>query len=308
MSLNLRHISAQPATNYYAWQVEVMLDNFISMDISDNSIDVIAAYDDSIPQSWIKLQQKFPYVRFFFYKDSREDRIYAPSVQSHIMAKHWMNHPYLSKEAIFFHDCDFVYTKKMDYSPYLNDDKWYFSDCTGYVGHKYISGKSEALLELMCNTVDICSCKVTNKETAGGAQKLMKNVTVDYWRDVEKNGVDLYHLLVENKNIKKEGDKYGIQVWTASMWAELWNAWKRGYTVETPEEFNFAWATDITDKWDMVSFFHNAGVSKSGEGMFFKGDYMVKLPYGEDIHINDDRCSSKYFAMVKKVGKKTCLS
>jgi hypothetical protein len=308
MSLNLRHISAQPANDYYAWQIEVMLDNFQSMGISDNSIDVVGAYDDKIPQSWLKLQRKFQYVRFFFYKDTREIKTYAPSVQAHILAKHWKSHPYLSKEAVFFHDCDFVYTKKMDFSPYLNDDKWYFSNCTSYLGAGYIESKGEGLLEYMCSLVGICACTVrANKDKGGGAQKLIKGVTHEYWEEVEQDAVNLYHGLLLKKDDKPEGEQYGIQVWTASMWSELWNAWKRGVQVEVPEEFNFAWATDITDKWGMVSFFHNAGVPDPNSGMFFKGDFTKRLPYDTENTFDMGRCSHRYFDMVKNTGKSTCL-
>ena len=37
----LRFVSAQPATKYYAWQVEVMLNNFIEMGVNPNQIDVV---------------------------------------------------------------------------------------------------------------------------------------------------------------------------------------------------------------------------------------------------------------------------
>jgi hypothetical protein len=302
---------AQPATDYYAWQVEVMLVNFLSMGISDNSIDVVCAYEDKIPDTWVKLNRRFSNVRFFFYKDTRSDWSYAPSIQSHILAKHWKVHPYLYKEAIFFHDCDFMFTKKMNFHKFLNDNNWYFSDCTSYIGHDYIVNKSEALLELMCNTVDICSCKVrANKDNGGGAQKLMKNITQDYWEDVEKDSVNLYKLLSskEVKNMKKADDPNPIQAWTASMWAELWNAWKRGHVVNVPDEFDFAWATCIIDKWDQVNFYHNAGVQVDNKDMFYKGGYVDTLPYDVTMQVNKDRCSSKYFEHVINTGKNSCLT
>jgi hypothetical protein len=220
-------------------------------------------------------------------------------------------HPYLYKEAIFFHDCDFIFTKKMDFHNFLNDDKWYFSDCTSYIGYEYIANKSEALLELMCNTVDICSCKVkSNKDKGGGAQKLMKHVTQDYWENVERDSVNLYNLLSSDKvkSMRGKSDPNPIQAWTASMWAELWNAWKRGYTVEVPKEFDFAWATCIIDKWDQVNFYHNAGVQSSDKDMFYKGKYVDSLPYNENIEVNKGKCSSMYLKRVINTGKNSCLT
>jgi hypothetical protein len=306
--MNLRLLNCQPATDYYAWQVEVNLDNLISMGYSDNSIDIVAGYTDRIPDSWMALAKRFSNVRFHFYRDSRQDTSYPPSIQAHLLAKHWKRHPYLSKEAVFFHDCDFIFTKKFNFHEYLNDDIWYFSDCTSYLGCDYIESKSHVLLELMCETIDICSCKVKGK-SAGGAQKLIKNVHAEYWESVERDSVNLYKMLSSErvKKMKKDDDPNPIQAWTASMWAELWNAWKRGIKVETPVEFNFAWATDPIDKWDLVSFFHNAGVADANNKMFYKADYTMSLPYDEELDLDLSRCSHKYFDIVKKTGRNTCL-
>lgn len=307
--MNLRLMTAQPATDYYAWQVEVNLDNLLSMGYSDNSIDVVAGYSDRVPPSWMALAKRFSNVRFHFYPDTREDKTYPPSIQAHILAKHWKRHPYLSKEAVFFHDCDFIFTKKFNFHDYLNDDNWYFSDCSSYLSYDYIVGKSETLLEMMCETVDICSCKIRSAVSHGGAQKLIKGVHAEYWEDVEKDSMNLYKLLSSSKaqKMKKEEDPNPIQAWTASMWAELWNGWKRGFNVVTPREFDFAWATDVIDKWDQVSFFHNAGVGDSNSGMFFKGNYTDRHPYDEQLELDKGRCSSKYFDIVKNVGRNTCL-
>ena len=48
-------MSVQPATNYYAWQVEVFLTRTLSQGYNPNFIDVIGAYDVSIDQSWLVL-------------------------------------------------------------------------------------------------------------------------------------------------------------------------------------------------------------------------------------------------------------
>ena len=38
---NLRFVSAQPASLYYAWQVEVMLNNFQVMGVNLNNVDIV---------------------------------------------------------------------------------------------------------------------------------------------------------------------------------------------------------------------------------------------------------------------------
>mgnify|MGYP003665305539 FL=1 len=91
------------------------------------------------------------------------------------------------------------------------------------------------------------------------------------------------------------------------MWSELWNAWKYNHNVIVPKEFDFCWATCHIDKWDTVSFFHNAGVVDSKSAMFFKAGYIETLPYLEDLEIDDQRCSNKYFKAVKATGETSVL-
>ena len=309
-------MSVQPATNYYAWQVEVFLTRTLSQGYNPNFIDVIGAYDVSIDQSWLVLQQAFPAVRFFFYKDTREDRKYPPSIQSHILTKHWLQFPELKKDAVFFHDCDFIFTRFFDFEPYLQDDKWYFSDCDSYLGADYIeskgshkvnkmkNGEPEMLLDGMARALGMCSCTVRAKRgRSGGAQKLIKNVSHKYWAEVEKDTINLYNWLIEHKDEYGDEERNSIQVWTASMWGELWNAWKRDVQLEIPDSFGFAWATCHKSRWEEKSFFHNAGVQNSDQEMFYKGDYTKKFPYGLDLKLSDNRCSKAYYDIVQDVGK-----
>lgn len=298
--MQLRLLSAQPATDYYAWQVEAYLENFIQLGYNGNLIDVVAGYKNNIPRSWRLIQQKFPYVRFFFYEDTMVKCNYAPAIQSHILEKHFTEHPYLEKDAIFFHDCDFLFTKYFDFNPYLQDNKWYFSDTISYIGYNYISSKGDNVVDKMCEIIGIDKELVkSNQNNSGGAQKLMKNINADYWKQVYDNSLNLYNGLQELANQKKEGDPYGLQIWCASMWAELWTAWKLGHEVIVPKEFDFCWATCPIERWDQVSFFHNAGVPDNKQGMFFKADYIDKYPFDTDLEISQRRCSYSYYKFLK---------
>ena len=298
--MQLRLLSAQPATDYYAWQVEAYLENFIQLGYNGNLIDVVAGYKNIIPRSWRLIQQKFPYVRFFFYEDTMVNCNYAPAIQSHILEKHFTEHPYLEKDAIFFHDCDFLFTKYFDFSSYLQDNKWYFSDTISYIGYNYISSKGDNVVDKMCEIIGIDKELVkNNQDNSGGAQKLMKNINSDYWKQVYDNSLNLYNGLQELANQKKEGDPYGLQIWCASMWAELWTAWKLGHEVIVPKEFDFCWATCPIERWDQVSFFHNAGVPDNKQGMFFKADYIDKYPFNTHLEISQRRCSYKYYQFLK---------
>ena len=202
--MNLRMISAQPAIDYYTWQVEVYLTNFISLGYNGNNIDVVAGYEGSVPDSWRKLQQKFPYVRFFFYEDTMGECKYLPAIQAHLLKKHFKEHPYLSEEAIFFHDADFVFTRYMDFSKFLNDDKWYFSDTISYIGYDYIMSKGEEVLDAMCDIIGIDKSVVKdNQLNSGGAQKLFKNIDYKYWEMVEEYSNKLHDKLSNMQHVKK---------------------------------------------------------------------------------------------------------
>lgn len=300
--MQLKFISAQPAIDYYAWQAEVYITQFLRLGYNPDDIYVIAGYEDHPDMSWHKLMRKFPKVNIHIYRDTTGPIDYQPSVQAHLLEKHWAKHPESQNYAWFFHDADFLFTKYFDFAPYLKDNKWYFSDTISYIGADYIKSKGDVVLDIMCQTVNIDRSTVeANQENSGGAQKLIKNVTKEYWAEVYKSSIDLYDVLRKVAHIKKEGDDYGIQIWTASMWAELWTAWKMGYVVEVPKEFDFCWATCHVSKWDELSFFHNAGVPNASSGMFFKADYIDKFPYGTNLDIDDSRCSYKYYEIIKSI-------
>lgn len=306
--MNLKYISAQPAIDYFAWQTEVYLHNFLNLGILGEDIHVIAAYDNKVPENWVRLTETFPTVQFFFYRDTRVNKVYIPSIQAHVLRKHFTKYRELESNAFFFHDSDFTFTKKFDFEPYLQDDVWYFSDTISYIGADYIKSKSELILDKMCEIVGIKKSIVeANQLNSGGAQKLMKNLTPEYWRDVEIHSNELYTKLGELQNLKPADDPYTLQIWCASMWAELWNAWKFGNEVRVPKSFDFCWATDPANRWDEVSFFHNAGVTDSTSGMFFKGAYTNKIPYGEDLVLDENKCSYLYFNQIKKAARNSIL-
>ena len=50
----LRYVCAQPATDYYKWQVEVLINNFTSMGINPNDMDIVCwKVNGVIPDDWL---------------------------------------------------------------------------------------------------------------------------------------------------------------------------------------------------------------------------------------------------------------
>jgi hypothetical protein len=312
----LRYISTQPAIDYYTWQVEVMIHNFLKNGVNGNHIDIVSSYKGTVPDNWRKLQNKYNYIRFFFYEDTRVDSIYPVTIRPHLLKKHFAEHPYLVDDAIMYHDTDIVFTKPVNWDHYLHDDVWYGSDVIGYLGSKYIQSKKYGVYERMCDIVGLEeSIPEENELNTIGAQIIMKNTTVEYWEKVEKDCELLYQFFCDHLKAFPErclNNYHPIQKWTAEMWALLWNAWKFGHVTKIADDMDFSWPMHNLDSWEKHFIFHNAGViAKTAveDKMFFKGNYVDgKLPF--DIRLEDfdeNKCTYKYVQEILETKEKTCL-
>lgn len=298
----LKYISAQPDELYFAWQIEVMLDNFLSYNINGEDIHVLVAIDKSPSIWWHKLIEKYPSVGFYFYKDERSHKQYAPSIQPYITAKHFERFPELTDEVIFYHDSDMIFTREPIFESLLEGDTWYVSHTrSDYLSSKYIFSKGEGVLEGMCGVLDISPDIVKSQDSyVGGAQYIMKNVTPSYWNLVRYYSEDLYFYL---NSLDSD-----IQKWTAGMWAILWTSWKQEQDIRVHPSLGFAWATDTWPKWDIYGIYHNAGVVKEHDGKLFnKSDYRGETPYSDYTSFDPQFCSFKYYQEVIKTGRNTCL-
>ena len=308
--MNLRFVSASPAIKYYSWQVEVLLSNFIEMGINLNQVDIVCwKQNGEIPEEWQKLANGYP-ARFFFYDDTRETKHYISSIRPNILKQHFIAYPELENEAIFYHDCDIVFTKPINWEQFLQDNKWYGSDCRWYIGHDYIISKGEDILNKMCQIVDIDKQLVKDNElNAIGAQYLMKGINAQFWANVEKDCERLFKEITDINNEKKAANPtyHELQIWCSDMFAVLWNGWKLGYESICHPDLEFSWATSIEEDWNRLNIFHNAGVTDAEGGLFYKAIYMNELPYNRDLKINEGTASKKYYEIIQKVEKKSVL-
>jgi len=316
---NLRYICVQPRILYYAWQVEVMINNFIKHGINPNNIDILIAWnsndktsDPDNVEAWNKLASHYNSVRFFFYQDTRKKPIhYISSVRPNVLKQHFKAYPELKNEAIFYHDCDIVFTKKPDFNKFLHDNIWYLSDTNSYINSDYIKSKGHDVYNKMCEIVEIDKLipKLMNSNS-GGAQYLMKNVDDLYWEKVEEDSEQLFYQITELNKEKKANDPsyHELQIWCADMWAVLWNGWLRGNETKVVPELDFSWATDAVDQWDKTAIYHNAGVTCSCGRQFYKAQYMDSLPYDIDIeNFTSQKNGYNYVNEIKETAKKSCL-
>ena len=314
---SLKYICVQPRLQYYAWQVEVMLENFLRNEIKPSDIDVLVAWNPNdltnvienvLP--WHKLKQKYKDVNIIFYQDTRINPHYISSVRPNILKQHFAVFPELKKKTIFYHDCDIVFTKQPNFNKFIYDDIWYLSNTNGYINYKYITSKGFDVYHKMCEIVGMNPLipQLMNSNS-GGAQYIMKNVDTGFWDKVERDSEELFKQITELNNQKKATDPtyHELQIWCADMWAVLWNAWLYGNETKVVPELDFCWATDSINRWNDTSIFHNAGVTPDRKDLFFKSDYINTHPYNIENTFSSKHCSYNYFQEILKTKETSCL-
>jgi hypothetical protein len=295
----MKFICVQPAIDYYTWQVEVMINNFVKNGVDPKDIQIVCGYHNGvIHQNWQKLAQKYTDTRFYFYPDNRQKPCYISSIRPHLLHKHWLQHPELENETIFYHDCDIIFAKPIDFEGLIDNATCYVSDTASYIGANYIRSKGEKYLDYMADIVNVNKQYIIEQEAnSGGAQYILKNIPTEFWKKVYYDAENLFRLI--NHEIEKDKalnpSYHELQIWCADMWAVLWNLWFWDKQVLVTDKLSFSWATSHISQWDRHPIFHNAGVTGDKSKLFYKGKYQLTLPY--DIKQEDfdpNFCSYKY--------------
>jgi hypothetical protein len=293
---NMIFLSAQPDTPYFHWQVEIYLHQFSQHGIGDRCY-ALFGHDGDEPSAEAKrLQQKYPTIRF--YKDERTDRVYTPGIRPHIYKKFFKDNPELGK-FVFIHDSDIFLVKLPNFKKMIEDrqKRSFVSDTVNYIGFNYIKDCCKRykdvhtdlddldLLNKMCEVVDIDPGLVKSREKqAGGAQYFYRNMTYEFWNEVEDINNRLYKLFLDYE--KKYPIEKHIQKWTADMWGCLWHYWKLENETIVDKDLEFSWATGTIKDYNTRPIFHLAGVTPQARRVFYKGQYNNKSVFEE---YNKDR-------------------
>jgi len=278
--MDLTFITVVTGDLCFCWETEVLCNNLrkygyssnLQVLVDKNSMKGFEAY-------WEKLKVTFKEVSFFFYNTDQVTNLralYPPVIRPNILKQHFKLFPQLSENAIFYIDSDIVFTKYLDFKPFLSDKCCYLSDTHSYISADYFQSKGLDVLpekKKKYETVDVLNqaCKIVgitkeiaiaNNHNSGGAQYLLKNIDWKFWEKVENDCVIIYLYLKNdiNQNYFLNQSK-GFQAWCADMWAVLWNLWLRGQETKCPSELDFSWATNKIDRWYNTYIFHNAGVT-----------------------------------------------
>jgi hypothetical protein len=321
---DLIFVTAQPDVPYFHWQVRVYVHNFINMGINPNNIHVIFSMVNGVSSpSEQTLKLKGLGINVHHYYDDRENKQYIPSLRPLILSKWLKDYPELSKN-YFYHDSDIVFRKLPNFDLLLNDNIIYLSDTNSYINYDYVSNcsknysnnyehlQSDDLLKLMSTTIGVSVQQIEmNNNHSGGAQYLIKNLGFEFWEKVYKDCVNLYY------NIWSFDKSYpinygGLQIWTADMWALLWNLWLFGKETLISDELSFSWASDDIEEYYKHNILHMAGVTDKFKGVkFYKGEFinvnpLDKLRENENYfrYVNKNSTTIKYVEIMKTLVKK----
>lgn len=304
----MKYFCCQPANTYYTWQVEVLINNFVKVGINPNDINILCSIsNDEIPMDWLKLQNHYNSINFFFYNDTREQTLYIPSIYFNLMKQHLQKYPNLKNEVLFLHDSDIIFTKTPNFEDMCRNNSWYLSDTNSYINYDYIVSKGNGIYDKMCEIIGIDKLipKLLNSNS-GGAQYIVKDTDFHFWEKVENDSIALYKYFCEIEPMWDK-DFYPIQKWTAGMWSLLWNAWYFGHETIVDKRLEFGWVTDSIDTINDKGILHNAGVVDSMSGLFYKGKYINSLPYNSNEIIDDTKASYKYWQEICETAKKSVL-
>lgn len=252
---------------------------------------LFARHNRRIPQY---LKDKYD-VEIHEYDDLRVDKTYIPSIKPYLWAKYLQEDRSRENEMYFYMDSDVLFRGVPN--TIQNDNIWYGSDCSSYLGIDYIDSKGEGILEAMCGVMNIDPQIIRSNNPVCGAQWVITNPTFEYWLKVYEDSTKLYKYL-------NSIPKCDIQKWTAEMWAQLWNVYSFGNTTRVDTELDFCWATDSVNRYYETKIYHNAGVLESHKDLFFKGKYVHKSPFNDNLDfVNSNKASIKYVEAIREVKK-----
>lgn len=288
----MKLILAQPAVPRFQWELEVLLTN-IRQFTQDEVILLFTKHDDTVPRY---LTNKYEGVRCFVYADQRDWSGYIPSVRPWLLSKYFAQDPSRVNDTYFYIDSDIIFRQWPDFATLgIDGNKVIGSDCGGYIDLDYILGVEKGA-EIAQNMANICGITVDQMRGVPGigAQLVFTNLGADFWQRSYQDSNRIYRYLeLVDSNIQK---------WTAEMWAQLWGWVREGKQILMPKELDFCRPTDLLAEWDKVKIMHNAGVTGAEGDMFFKGQYVDRMPFGEDFSFVDPRkVSIKYVEALNNV-------
>ena len=286
----MKLVLAQPSISRFKWELEVLLTNVKSL----TDIEIILLFTESDPSIPPYFTEKYG-ARCFVYPDERDDKSYIPSVRPWLLWQWLRENSEYEHGQYFYVDADVIFREWPDFAAIdARADRWVGSDCDGYIGLDYIlrCRNGQQIAEMMAS-----QCGVTVDQMRGvtgiGAHLVISDPTAAFWERAYRDSNALYEAFASTPT--------NLQKWTAEMWAQLWGMVREAKNPVSHKELDFCRPTDNIKMWDMVKILHNAGVLDATD-MFFKGQYALNTPFGEDFsYVRRDRVSYRYVEAIEKV-------
>lgn len=261
---------------YLLWQLEVQIKNFEELGELSKFIGVILLHGATVSDYAKELKDRYPQ-NIYLYESKMNVKGYVAANKPYGLALHLKEHPEHGKRLLLL-DSDIIFREKLDFSLLEKDNHHYLADTVSYIGYKYLSENiTDSQIKTLCEIVGVDFHVIKERQDySGGGTYYLKNINHIMCMKITYDSILLYHKL---KEFEAGGSK--VQVWTAEMWAWLWNLFLIGET-RLHSELDFSWATDPLSKVEKFKTLHLAGVVDREQGLFYKGMYLNRRPWEDE--------------------------
>lgn len=288
----MKILQVVPDDLYFIWQLYVQMLNFREYGVEEDAIILVGT---SNPSPAIKTFEAWTSATVHYYPDTRESNSYRSSIRPNIIKQYLSEHPL---PCFFYVDQDIIFLRKPDIAKFEADEVCYVAErAKTYIYAKYVDAfKKYSHLEDMGKIVGIDADwlrKIEETQGVGGGQYIIKNTDAEFWEKVERDCEAIYRKLHSDTLDDEIKKVYHIQIWTADMWALLYNLWVSLHATRTAAEIDFAFPWE-EDKGQYTM--HNAGIDESNSHLpggvsqfFYKGAYRRKEPFADDFTFVDKK-------------------
>lgn len=308
----MKLLQVVPDAPYFVWQLYLQMLNFRDHGIEKDAVILVAI--NGSPSPVMKTFEGWTAAKVHYYNDTRVSAAYTSSIRPNILKQYWNETG--GHEVFLYHDQDIIFQRKPDFKRLEEGETCYTAAAAhNYTGWEYLNKFKKYIIHSMMEIVGISDITVSgNDASAGGAQCVIKHVTTEWWEKVESDCEKLYKYMnhavshgLREFHPEEVLPSYHIQVWTADMWALLWNMWLSGKKTEHAPEIDFSWP------WEMIAgsknIIHNAGITGTSEKdekgnviYFNKSRFNGSLmPFDKNFDfVPADRCQHIYVNLFKR--------
>lgn len=274
-------------TPYILWQLYIQMLNFRDFGYEEDAIILVST---SKPTAEMLAFQKWTQASVFFIEDTRKSKAYFSSFRPNLVKKYLADHPL---DMFFYHDQDIIFRRKVNLDNLsISGAHLVAAEAACYLNIGYLSTFTKYdHLQDMCDIVGIGRELVEAFDIVGGvggAQYVIKGTDFQFWDKVENDCEAIYKKLTDDVKEDKGNGVHHIQVWTADMWALLYNLYQSGRAVLVSEELGWAWPWEPGTSPKPI--FHNAGIDDHNQALketgvkayFHKNKYADKFPFQDD--------------------------